>query len=135
MIEQLFQHPPPNGVIHLLGGSRQQRRKSVRRLVNGGAPLCLQPFQKRQLEAGLLIKRRPEGRRPAVGWFQNFGYAPVLHSMEPIMVLYAVPQLPISQNDALIRRQLQSGAGRLKTPPPNRTDRASGFTAALFNRI
>ena len=56
MVEKLFQHPPPDGLVHFCRGAGQQRREGIRRPVHGGTALPLQFAQQLQLMADCPVK-------------------------------------------------------------------------------
>ena len=98
--------------------------------------MCL--FQRRkpgELGPYRFIKTRPYGGSLAVSRFQYSGDRTVFQPVEPVMVGYAVAQLPICQDDALIRRQRHCGRRLQIFPGAERACKASGGAGPAFLRF
>ena len=135
VVEHLLQHPPPHRVLHPGSRCRQQLGKGICRLIHGGTTLPLQAAQSRQLFPHPAVKLRPGRGSLSIAAPQCGGGDPVAQPLPEAVVLHAVLQLPVGQNHALIRCQLQGRGCGLVRPEPDGAGHAPPPAGCSFFRI
>ena len=125
MVEQLCCHPPPHRIADLLRRQCQQLCKGIRRRIQGGTSLPFQRRQIRQMCLGPRVEPRTAFPRLSVRRTQQHRRNAVLQPAPEAVVGHAVPQLPVGQYHAHVRRRVQRRIARNAAASPNRMHRAA----------